>query len=105
MAYKGKRARPRLTVEQMTLITLACSFFALGFALCNLFWAVASAKAPEPTPEPTAAVDVDEGRLPGDDIPATEYAVWTGPRSSAWESSLSPTTAPASCAAMGGRTG
>lgn len=79
MAYKGKRARPRLTVEQMMLITLACSFFALGFALCNLFWTVASAKEPEPMPESVAVVEQDDGRLPGDDIPAAEYAVLQEP--------------------------
>jgi 3D (Asp-Asp-Asp) domain-containing protein len=63
----------------MRYITLALSSFALGFALCKLVWTVASAKAPEPMPEPAAVVEQDEGRLPGDDIPATEYAVWTGP--------------------------
>ena len=75
MRYKGKRTRPRLSVEQLTTIALAFSTFALGFALCNLFWAFARAAEPEPAP----VMVVEDGRLPGDDVPATESAVWDEP--------------------------
>ena len=73
MRYKG-----RLTIVDIIVINLiVLDMLALGFIL-GANWAKA-AESVEPVQTERSVVVEDDGRLPGDDIPATEYAVWTGP--------------------------
>ena len=72
MRYRGK---PPI-IDIIALVLLALELLVLSFAL-GANWA--KAVEPEPAPVARSVVVKDDGRLPGDDVPATETAVWNGP--------------------------